>query len=122
MTFAFFRLERLLLSRPLAIPQTTLLLLLHTNKMSSKPNIVIVGAGLSGITLAIELQKRGVHSYTIYEKNRDVGGTWRVNTYPNCACDVPSHCSWAWSAVAEALADLLRRFSCRVLAFDGAQP
>lgn len=56
-------------------------------------NVVIVGAGLSGVTLAIELQRRGIHTYQIYEKNdREVGGTWRDNTYPNCACDVPSHC------------------------------
>ncbi|ORY55310.1 hypothetical protein BCR35DRAFT_322707 [Leucosporidium creatinivorum] len=54
--------------------------------------VVIVGAGLSGITLGIELQRRGIDSFTLYEKNaEDVGGTWRDNTYPNCACDVPSH-------------------------------
>ena len=47
--------------------------------MAPKLNIVIVGAGLSGITLAIELQRRGIYSYQIYEKNaEDIGGTWRV--------------------------------------------
>lgn len=55
--------------------------------------VVIVGAGLSGITIGIELQRRGINSFTLYEKNdEDIGGTWRDNTYPNCACDVPSHC------------------------------
>lgn len=55
--------------------------------------VVIVGAGLSGITLGIELQRRGISSFTLYEKDAaDVGGTWRDNTYPSCACDVPSHC------------------------------
>lgn len=55
--------------------------------------VVIVGAGLSGITLGIELQRRGIQSFKLYEKDAEnIGGTWRDNTYPNCACDVPSHC------------------------------
>ncbi|KAM0753779.1 FAD/NAD(P)-binding domain-containing protein [Meredithblackwellia eburnea MCA 4105] len=57
-----------------------------------KVDVVIVGAGLSGMILGIELKKRlGLHSFTIYEKQTDVGGTWRDNYYPGCACDVPSH-------------------------------
>ncbi len=40
--------------------------------------------------MAIALQKQGV-DFVILEKADDVGGTWRDNTYPGCACDIPSH-------------------------------
>jgi cation diffusion facilitator CzcD-associated flavoprotein CzcO len=53
--------------------------------------IAILGAGFAGIAAAIQLEKAGIHSYTIYERADDVGGTWRDNTYPGAACDVPSH-------------------------------
>jgi len=56
------------------------------------PRIAIIGGGLSGITVALELKKKlGLTSFTIYEKQSQPGGTWRDNTYPGCACDVPSH-------------------------------
>lgn len=55
------------------------------------PEIAILGAGFSGMAMAIQLKKRGIESFTIYEKADDVGGTWRENTYPGIACDVPSH-------------------------------
>lgn len=55
------------------------------------PKIAIIGAGLSGMCMAIQLQKAGITSFTIYEKADNVGGTWRENTYPGVACDVPSH-------------------------------
>jgi len=42
----------------------------------------------AGIKLKTEL---GLTSFTIFEQNEDVGGTWNVNTYPGCACDVESH-------------------------------
>ena len=51
---------------------------------------VIIGTGFSGLGMAIELQKRGV-DFVILEKAADVGGTWRDNSYPGCACDIPSH-------------------------------
>ncbi|XP_037040355.1 FAD-binding monooxygenase ktnD-like [Bradysia coprophila] len=55
--------------------------------------IGIIGAGVSGICAAIQLQKKfgSSLSFTIFEKNRDVGGTWFSNVYPGCACDVASH-------------------------------
>jgi cation diffusion facilitator CzcD-associated flavoprotein CzcO len=53
--------------------------------------IVIVGTGFSGIAMGVLLKKAGIHSFTILEKGADVGGTWRENTYPGAACDVPSH-------------------------------
>ena len=52
--------------------------------------IAIIGSGFSGICLAIQLKKAGIHSFTIYEKSDRLGGTWRDNTYPGAACDVPS--------------------------------
>ncbi len=54
-------------------------------------SIVIVGAGIGGIAAAIELQSHGFRDITILERDDGVGGTWRQNTYPGCACDVPSH-------------------------------
>ncbi|KAG9126840.1 hypothetical protein FRC07_001741 [Ceratobasidium sp. 392] len=60
--------------------------------METSINIAIIGAGIGGITAAISLQKSlGFHNYTIYERGTDVGGTWRQNTYPGCACDIPAH-------------------------------
>jgi cation diffusion facilitator CzcD-associated flavoprotein CzcO len=51
----------------------------------------ILGAGLSGIAMGIELERHGIDDYVIYEKQPDVGGTWLVNTYPGLHCDIPSH-------------------------------
>ena len=53
-------------------------------------DVVIIGSGFSGIGMAIALQKSG-RTFTVLEKARDIGGTWRDNLYPGCACDVPSH-------------------------------
>jgi cation diffusion facilitator CzcD-associated flavoprotein CzcO len=52
---------------------------------------VIIGAGLSGIMSAIKLAEAGYRDVTIYEKADRPGGTWRENTYPGVACDIPSH-------------------------------
>ncbi len=54
------------------------------------PRVAIVGAGMSGLLAGIELRRAGVESFTIFEKERDVGGTWRDNRYPGLTCDVPS--------------------------------
>jgi cation diffusion facilitator CzcD-associated flavoprotein CzcO len=54
-------------------------------------SIAVVGAGFAGIGTAIQLQKAGIHSFTIFERAGEIGGTWRDNTYPGAACDVPSH-------------------------------
>lgn len=51
--------------------------------------VAIIGAGFSGLCLAIHLKKIGV-SFTIFEKGDRVGGTWRDNTYPGAACDAAS--------------------------------
>jgi cation diffusion facilitator CzcD-associated flavoprotein CzcO len=51
---------------------------------------LIIGTGFSGLGMAIELQRRSVE-FLILEKADEIGGTWRDNSYPGCACDVPSH-------------------------------
>jgi cation diffusion facilitator CzcD-associated flavoprotein CzcO len=53
--------------------------------------IAIIGAGFAGIGTAIQLKKAGIHDFTIFERASEIGGTWRDNTYPGAACDVPSH-------------------------------
>src|SRR5256714_4561072 len=51
---------------------------------------VVVGAGFAGIGAAIKLEEAGFDDFVVLEKSDNVGGTWRDNTYPGCACDVPS--------------------------------
>lgn len=56
-----------------------------------EPGLVIVGSGFAGICMAVKLKEAGYHDFVILEKAGELGGTWRDNTYPGCACDVPSH-------------------------------
>jgi cation diffusion facilitator CzcD-associated flavoprotein CzcO len=51
---------------------------------------VVIGAGMAGIVAAIKLREAGYSDLTVYEKGPGLGGTWRENTYPGIACDVPS--------------------------------
>jgi len=55
-----------------------------------KVDVAIIGAGISGIGAAIRLLAQGTTRFVVLEKASAVGGTWRDNTYPGCACDVPS--------------------------------
>jgi cation diffusion facilitator CzcD-associated flavoprotein CzcO len=59
--------------------------------MNEHVDIAIIGSGFAGIGAAIRLQQAGFDDYVVLERARDVGGTWRDNSYPGCACDVPSH-------------------------------
>ena len=59
--------------------------------MARKLRIVIVGAGVGGLSAAIELRRHGHRDVTLLERGPRLGGTWLYNTYPNCTCDVPSH-------------------------------
>jgi cyclohexanone monooxygenase len=52
--------------------------------------VLIIGGGFSGIGAAIALQSAGIEDFALLEKAGELGGTWRENTYPGCACDVPS--------------------------------
>ena len=55
------------------------------------PSVAIIGAGFGGLCMAIQLERAGIHSYTVFEKAGDLGGTWRDNSYPGAGCDIPSH-------------------------------
>lgn len=55
------------------------------------PSVVIIGAGMTGILMTIKLREAGITNITILEKKANLGGTWRENTYPGVACDVPSY-------------------------------
>jgi cation diffusion facilitator CzcD-associated flavoprotein CzcO len=52
---------------------------------------IVVGAGFSGLCAGIQLKRAGFDDFVILEKADRVGGTWRENTYPGAACDIPSH-------------------------------
>jgi cation diffusion facilitator CzcD-associated flavoprotein CzcO len=62
-----------------------------TTSPRSDLRFVIIGAGMAGILSAIKLREAGLDDFAIYEKADRLGGTWRENTYPGIACDVPSH-------------------------------
>ncbi len=53
-------------------------------------SVAVIGSGFAGLGTAIKLKESGRHDFVVLEKGHDVGGTWRDNTYPGCACDVPS--------------------------------
>jgi cation diffusion facilitator CzcD-associated flavoprotein CzcO len=52
--------------------------------------VAIVGAGFAGLGMAIRLTQEGIDDFVVLERAGDVGGTWRDNSYPGAACDVPS--------------------------------
>lgn len=53
--------------------------------------VAIVGSGFAGLGVAAELRKAGIDDFVMLERGDALGGTWRDNHYPGCACDVPSH-------------------------------
>ena len=55
-----------------------------------EPRVVVIGAGVAGITTAHVLRGRGFTDITVLEKGSDVGGVWYWNRYPGLRCDVPS--------------------------------
>ena len=68
--------------------------------------ILVLGAGMSGVLAGIKLKQAGIGNFEILEMADDVGGTWRDNTYPGLACDVPAHNydysfehNWKWSGL-----------------------
>ena len=58
--------------------------------MNAKPTVAVIGAGPGGIAMGLQLRAGG-YDFTIFERGDGFGGTWRNNTYPGAACDVPSH-------------------------------
>ncbi|MCO5589256.1 hypothetical protein L7F22_043222 [Adiantum nelumboides] len=53
--------------------------------------VLIIGGGLSGVCMAVKLLKAGISSFILVEKYSELGGTWFLNRYPGCRCDIPSH-------------------------------
>ncbi|MEP6817216.1 MAG: NAD(P)/FAD-dependent oxidoreductase [Marmoricola sp.] len=62
----------------------------HDDPLPDHVKVFVVGAGFAGLGMAIKLQEQGETDFLVVEKGSDVGGTWRDNTYPGAACDVPS--------------------------------
>ena len=63
----------------------------NPNRADIAVDVLIVGAGFSGLCMAIKLLEAGMKDFLLIEKSDDVGGTWYENRYPGCACDIPSH-------------------------------
>ena len=63
----------------------------HHDAADISVDVLIVGAGFSGICMGIKLLEAGMRDFLLLEKSPDVGGTWYENRYPGCACDVPAH-------------------------------
>jgi len=64
---------------------------LVTASLPEHVRVVVVGAGFAGIGAAIALREAGYRDVLVLERAEAIGGTWRDNTYPGCACDIPSH-------------------------------
>jgi cation diffusion facilitator CzcD-associated flavoprotein CzcO len=61
-----------------------------TRSPTTQVEVAIVGAGLSGLGMAIALRRAGREDFVVLERENALGGTWRDNSYPGCACDIPS--------------------------------
>ncbi|KAH7072085.1 hypothetical protein BKA63DRAFT_605008 [Paraphoma chrysanthemicola] len=90
-----------------ASPQTSALLPRNTSSIVAgnyvhepKPvRVIFIGAGISGIGFAYKARQLPNVTYTIYEKNPDVGGVWYENRYPGISCDVPAHAyTYTWKS------------------------
>lgn len=65
---------------------------MNNNPRTNAPwRVLIIGSGFAGLGLAMQLRKAGEEDFLVLEKAGEVGGTWRDNSYPGAACDVPSH-------------------------------
>lgn len=62
----------------------------HSATRTTTPEVVIIGAGFGGLSVALELKKAGIETFTILDRQDEVGGVWQANDYPGAACDVPS--------------------------------
>ncbi len=60
--------------------------------MTTRPDheVVVIGAGLGGIGMGIALRDAGIDDFVLLERAHDIGGTWRDNTYPGIAVDIPA--------------------------------
>ena len=64
---------------------------LKTAASHTTVDVAIIGTGFAGLGMAMKLKDAGLNDFVLLEKAGEVGGTWRDNHYPGCACDVPSH-------------------------------
>ncbi|MRH28120.1 FAD-dependent oxidoreductase [Microbacterium sp. SYP-A9085] len=94
----------------------------------TRAGVVVVGAGFAGLGAAMALQKQGIDDVVVLERAASIGGTWRDNTYPGVACDVPSHLYGfarhphpGWSGV-YARGDEIRAYLERVAAAEDIRP
>ncbi len=92
-----------------------------------QPKVLIIGAGMSGLCLAITLKQAGITDFTLVDNGSEIGGTWRDNQYPGLACDIPSsfyqftfarNASWSrlfspGAEIQQYLLDLVQRFGLR---------
>lgn len=62
-----------------------------TDAATRHVHITILGTGFAGLGMAIQLKQHSQKDFVLIEQAADIGGTWRDNTYPGCACDIPSH-------------------------------
>ncbi|WNG54031.1 NAD(P)/FAD-dependent oxidoreductase [Archangium gephyra] len=77
--------------------------------------VAIIGSGFGGLCMAIRLRHTGIEDFVLLEKEHEVGGCWRDNTYPGAACDVPSH---LYSFSFERKTDWSRHFASQVEILD----
>jgi cation diffusion facilitator CzcD-associated flavoprotein CzcO len=54
-------------------------------------HIIVIGGGIAGVAAAVRFRRQGWDDFLVLERGKEVGGTWRDNTYPGAACDIPSH-------------------------------
>lgn len=61
----------------------------RTEKISTGegPSVFIIGAGIGGITMGLDLDSRGITNWTMFERSDGIGGTWHANRYPGCRCE-----------------------------------
>jgi cation diffusion facilitator CzcD-associated flavoprotein CzcO len=59
-------------------------------RLPERVRVLVVGAGFAGLGTAIKLDEHGFADFLVVDRGDTVGGTWRDNTYPGAACDVPS--------------------------------
>jgi cation diffusion facilitator CzcD-associated flavoprotein CzcO len=83
--------------------------------MTTSAEVAIIGAGFAGICLAAQLKRKGFEDFVILEAASDIGGVWRDNTYPGCACDIPAvlysysfEPGYAWTKAYPSHAEILK--------------
>jgi cation diffusion facilitator CzcD-associated flavoprotein CzcO len=80
-----------------------------SSAMRPDVEVAVIGAGLGGIGMAIALRRAGIEDFVVLERASDIGGTWRDNTYPGIAVDIPAQ---AYQFSYELKPDWSRTFAC----------